>query len=332
MYLELPPGEMGINNILKMAREGLRRDLTMALHKATGTREIVRCPGLRVKTNGHFTRVNLSIHPVAAGSGGLLETPLYLVNLEEAPPLDPVSQEPSSGAAEGLSPESELHITALHQELRAKEEYLQTANEELETSNEELNALFRGQDQQIALDDGQRRGCSQLLDEDAREPGSRRKQDQTFRCVDIHRQQHADAELVHGHQAPVLVRAQIGGLADHPLQSLQHLGIVLARVQHQLGHHHRRSLADAEHGHEVIHHPQDPRFERQILPGDAVIGIPTAVVVLGRVVDELGHRLQARDVGDHAAADLRHLPEEILLLHGEPLFVGCLQLHFHGDG
>jgi len=140
MYLALPPGEMGINNILKMAREGLRRDLTMALHKATGTRETVRCPGLRVKTNGHITRVNLSVHPVAAGSAGLLETPLYLVNLEEAPPLDPVSPEPPLGAEEDQSPESELRITALHQELRAKEEYLQTANEELETSNEELKS------------------------------------------------------------------------------------------------------------------------------------------------------------------------------------------------
>ncbi len=140
MYLEPTPGEIGISNILKMAREGLRRDLTMALHKATRTTETVHCPGLRVKTNGHFTRVNLSIYPVAADTAGLPETRLYLVNLEEAPPLDPVSQEPSSGAAEGPSPESELRITALHQELRAKEEYLQTANEELETSNEELKS------------------------------------------------------------------------------------------------------------------------------------------------------------------------------------------------
>ena len=42
-------------NILKMAREGLRRDLTTALHKAVARREPVRHPGLRVKTNGDFT-------------------------------------------------------------------------------------------------------------------------------------------------------------------------------------------------------------------------------------------------------------------------------------
>ena len=51
-YLEPCPGEVGINNILKMAREGLRRDLTTALHKAKSTRDVVRCPGLSVKTTG----------------------------------------------------------------------------------------------------------------------------------------------------------------------------------------------------------------------------------------------------------------------------------------
>ncbi len=63
-YLEPAPGEVGITNILKMAREGLRRDLTAALRKAAKTKEIVRHPGLRVKTNGDFTTVDLTIRPV----------------------------------------------------------------------------------------------------------------------------------------------------------------------------------------------------------------------------------------------------------------------------
>ena len=49
--------------------------------------------------------------------------------------------EPSTEAGAGSSTEApNLHIAALRQELRAKEEYLQTANEELETSNEELKS------------------------------------------------------------------------------------------------------------------------------------------------------------------------------------------------
>jgi len=143
MYLELGSGEVGLPNILKMAREGLRRELATALHKAEQIKEPVHCPALRVKTNGHFTQVNLSIHPVAPGSARTeataLEAALYLIVLEEAPPNEVVSP--------GVSPETAIQsvdldarITALSQELRAKEEYLQTANEQLETSNEELKS------------------------------------------------------------------------------------------------------------------------------------------------------------------------------------------------
>jgi len=58
-YLEPAPGEAGMN-ILKMAREGLRPDLTTALHKAVALKAPVRHPGLRIKTNGDFTIVNLT--------------------------------------------------------------------------------------------------------------------------------------------------------------------------------------------------------------------------------------------------------------------------------
>ncbi len=42
MYLEPAPGETGVSNILKMAREGLRRDLAGSLRKAANTRETVQ--------------------------------------------------------------------------------------------------------------------------------------------------------------------------------------------------------------------------------------------------------------------------------------------------
>src|ERR1019366_4019305 len=143
LYLEPAPGEAGINNILKMAREGLRRDLTTALYKAARTIGTVRCPGLRVKTNGDFTVVNLTIRPLVAGPGATPEAPLYLVVLEDAPP-DPGHAEqaaPHAGVeAGGHDTESDRRIAVLQQELRAKEEYLQTANQELEASNQELKS------------------------------------------------------------------------------------------------------------------------------------------------------------------------------------------------
>ena len=144
LYLEPAPGEAGINNILKMAREGLRRDLTTALHKATRATGTVRCPGLRVKANGDFTMVNLTIRPVATGPAATPEAPLYLVVLEDAPPFDPEQAEPTtlhaSAQADGRETDADARVATLKQELRAKEEYLQTANQELETSNQELKS------------------------------------------------------------------------------------------------------------------------------------------------------------------------------------------------
>ncbi|OGV57930.1 MAG: chemotaxis protein CheR [Lentisphaerae bacterium GWF2_50_93] len=160
MYLEPAPGEAGINNILKMAREGLRRELTTALHKAASGKETVSCPGLRVKTNGHFTTFNLTVRPVTTGPACTVqsrntatpEVPLYLVILEEVEETGPVIVNPKSKdgkqttgiggpATDDIRDTTEaVAIAALRQELRAKEEYLQTTNEELETSNEELKS------------------------------------------------------------------------------------------------------------------------------------------------------------------------------------------------
>ena len=140
MYLEPASGEAGISNILKMAREGLRLELSTALHKAVGTKELVRYPGLRVKTNGDYTTVTLTIRPVITGNTTTPEAPLYLVILEDAPEAE------ARGQASGQAPEvsgitdTDARIAELKRELRAKDEYLQTSHEELETSNEELKS------------------------------------------------------------------------------------------------------------------------------------------------------------------------------------------------
>jgi two-component system CheB/CheR fusion protein len=134
LYLEPAPGEAGVNNIIKMAREGLKHNLITALHKAIGTLETVRCPGLRVKTNGHYSRVNLIVRWVAKPATPS-ETPLFLIILQEA--LSDVSDRSDTSDP---SDTPDARIAALKQELCAKEEYLQAANEELETANEELKS------------------------------------------------------------------------------------------------------------------------------------------------------------------------------------------------
>ncbi|WP_028315856.1 chemotaxis protein CheB [Desulfatibacillum aliphaticivorans] len=145
LYLEPAQGEPGMN-ALKMAREGLKGKLALALHQAASQRATVRHPGLRVKTNGEFTLTNLTIQPVPmqsleGGSG----PQLYLILLEKAQtrslentgaPSKALSMDPASAPLPGDADS----ITALRQELEAKDEYLQSTLEEMQTTNEELNS------------------------------------------------------------------------------------------------------------------------------------------------------------------------------------------------
>ena len=141
MYLEPCSGETGTNNILKMAREGLKHDLTVALHNAVRTKKTVRHANLQIKSNGGFIPVDLIIQPVPLTHPQASETLLYLVILQELPQRDPRS----ALSASSCDPDHSQTLTsdqieALKHELQVKEDYLQTTNEELETSNEELKS------------------------------------------------------------------------------------------------------------------------------------------------------------------------------------------------
>jgi two-component system CheB/CheR fusion protein len=139
-YLEPAPGDAGVN-ILPMAREGLRRELTTALHKVVVHKKPVHYPGLRVRTNGDIITVNLTVRPVETSRGGALLPDLFLVILEEAQTA--AHDLSRDGAAKDAgTPDMDIdgRIAELEQELRAKDEYLQTTLEEIETSNEELKS------------------------------------------------------------------------------------------------------------------------------------------------------------------------------------------------
>ncbi len=141
-YLEPAPGEPGLN-ILKMAREGLKRELTAALFRAATAKVAVRASHLQVKTNGDFSTVHVSVRPVSPTdesgpvSSAAAAVELFVVAIEE-PPLDEVGAR-SVDVGRGVISETDA-ITALQHELRAKEEYLVTTSEELATANEELKS------------------------------------------------------------------------------------------------------------------------------------------------------------------------------------------------
>lgn len=139
MYLEPAPGETVINNIFKMAREGLRPALSAAFGKAVTQKEKVVVRGVNVKTNGHFTLTKFSVEPVVSASTARLDTPLYLIIFQEdirGTASSDVLKPLPSGSSENNGLDE--RIAALEQELRAKEEFLESANEELQTSYEEI--------------------------------------------------------------------------------------------------------------------------------------------------------------------------------------------------
>jgi two-component system, chemotaxis family, CheB/CheR fusion protein len=135
MFLEPATGEVGHYNILKMAREGLYHELTVALRQVAKEGGIFTRSGLRVKTNGHFGSVNISVCPAITISGAASDPPLYLVVLEEG--IDHLTEEIQFDRSTELD---DGGIAELREELHAKEKYLQTVNKELETANEELKS------------------------------------------------------------------------------------------------------------------------------------------------------------------------------------------------
>lgn len=132
LYLEPAAGQPRLN-ILDMAREGLQLELASALRQAAVEETEVTREGVRVRTNGHFVHVNISvtrIHEPESVRG------LLLVTFHPRP--EPVeATKPKRGAR---NKRESSRIEELERELKCTKESLRTTIEELETSNEELKS------------------------------------------------------------------------------------------------------------------------------------------------------------------------------------------------
>ncbi len=143
-YLEPAPGEAGVN-ILRMARPGLQHALTGALRQASAQSEPgepVFLPGLRVKTNGAYTELDLTVRPVATGEHAAGGQHLFLVVFQRARLAGSQAAVASEAGEVPAEPpaEKDARIAALSQELRARDEYLRATQEEMQTSTEELRS------------------------------------------------------------------------------------------------------------------------------------------------------------------------------------------------
>jgi len=147
LYLEPTPGDPALN-ALKMARDGLRFPLTVALRQAALAHEVVHHRGVRVKTNGDYATIDLSVRPVQADPP-TYEPELYLIVLEPAAERVPLQAAP--GADDSLIDARLEALTAdLHEKeaglqvttaaLEAANEVLQSSNEEFQSVNEELQS------------------------------------------------------------------------------------------------------------------------------------------------------------------------------------------------
>jgi two-component system CheB/CheR fusion protein len=142
-YLETSPGEAGVSNILKMAREGLRPGLSAMLRQAMTSQKVASAKGIKILINGEYLLITLSIQPVRDEQNQTHDMPLYLVSFEDAPVPAPSALAEAMQEGTGsdkLDADTMARISALSQELDAKDEYLQSTMEMLETYNEDLQS------------------------------------------------------------------------------------------------------------------------------------------------------------------------------------------------
>lgn len=131
-YLEPASGEGGLMNILKMARDGLRLELMIALRKVVTENQEITLDRVEVKSDDHPRMVRVTIK--------------VMKNLSEAEGLmmvifqDIAAQPEEIIEGDRKNQERFSRIEELEHELLYTKEYLQGTIEELETSNEELQS------------------------------------------------------------------------------------------------------------------------------------------------------------------------------------------------
>jgi len=125
-------------NILAMAREGLRYDLMIALHKAACQRGPVAVHAVHVRTNGSEEQVDLIVEALeepAALRGNIL------VMFKQSAVMSETASRGKAHPDRGPRPAHiEKELQQLREELQTTREEMQTSQEELRSANEELQS------------------------------------------------------------------------------------------------------------------------------------------------------------------------------------------------
>ena len=129
-YLTQPPGEPSFN-LITMAREDLRYQLSAVLNKALKHSKAVVRETLRLKQKEGVRTVDVVVKPVAQSS---LKQKLMMVTFEEKTSPDEKVMKKKKTAG------PDLRVSSLESELRSTKEYLQATSEQMQTTNEELRS------------------------------------------------------------------------------------------------------------------------------------------------------------------------------------------------
>jgi two-component system, chemotaxis family, CheB/CheR fusion protein len=132
-YLEPAPGVANLN-ILDMAREGLRGELSRAIREAIVGKKAVTRKSLQVRSNGEIQSVDLLVKPVmelGAPPGSLM------VMFED---VGSAGKAMKGAGKEKSKKKPKVKLEVVERELQYTKESLQSTIEEMETINEALNA------------------------------------------------------------------------------------------------------------------------------------------------------------------------------------------------
>ena len=145
-YLEPSSGKVNVN-VFAMAREGLREELGTAIHNAAKQQTTVTRSGVRVKSNGGSSTINLTVRPLTdpADLRGMFLVAFEEVAGGQSEAATEKKPTPSGTAAPASAVEDELRRTrerlqATTEEMQAAQEELRSTNEELQSNNEELQS------------------------------------------------------------------------------------------------------------------------------------------------------------------------------------------------
>ena len=145
-YLEPSSGKANIN-VFAMAREGLREELGIAIHNAAKQKTTVTQSGVKVKSNGGCTTINLTVRPLAepADLRGMFLVVFEEVAAGQSEAATERKPTPSGPGTPATEVEEELRRTRERlqttiEEMQAAQEELRSANEELQSNNEELQS------------------------------------------------------------------------------------------------------------------------------------------------------------------------------------------------